>query len=99
MVMFGCPGDSSGEIIYRRLIWVDSRLRKRELKLSNLEWTMEVVIVKGSLKVKHASNAVKVTNIHEAGTREVGDVIREGEMWIKSNTKIADRGVRGEGKR
>jgi hypothetical protein len=53
----------------------------------------------GSFEVKHGSDAAQVTNVHEAGAREVGDVIREGEMWIESNTKIADRGIRGEGKR
>ena len=40
-----------------------------------------------------------VTNVHEAGARKVGDVIREREMLIKSYSKIADRGIRGEGKR
>ena len=53
----------------------------------------------GSFEVQHGSDAAEVTNVHEAGTRELGDVIRAGEMWIKSNTKIADRGIRGEGKR
>ena len=53
----------------------------------------------GSFEVKHGSDAAQVTNVHEAGAREVGEVIREGEMWIESNTKIADRGVGGEGKR
>ena len=53
----------------------------------------------GNFEVEHGSNAAEVTNVHEAGAREVGDVIREGEMCIKSNTKIADRGVGGEGKR
>ena len=34
--------------------------------------------------------------MHEAGEGEVGDVVGEREMRIKSNTKIADRGIRGE---
>ena len=52
-----------------------------------------------SFKVKHGSNAAEVTNMHEAGAREVGDVIREGEMWIKGNAKIAHRRVGGESER
>ena len=53
----------------------------------------------GSFEVEHGSDAAEVTNVHEAGARKVGDVIREGEMWIESYTKIADRGVGGKGKR
>ena len=53
----------------------------------------------GSFEVEHGSDAAEVTNVHETGARGVGDVIREGEMWIKTNTKIADRSIRGEGKR
>ena len=34
--------------------------------------------------------------MNEAGAGEVGDVVGEREMRIKSNTKIADRGIRGE---
>ena len=34
--------------------------------------------------------------MHEAGAREVGDVVEEKEMRIKSNTRIAHRGIRGE---
>ena len=34
--------------------------------------------------------------VHEAGAGEVGDVVGEREMRIKNNTKIADRGIRGE---
>jgi len=34
--------------------------------------------------------------VHEAGAGEVGDVVGEREMRIKSNTKIADRDIRGE---
>ena len=44
----------------------------------------------GSFKVKHGSYAAEVTNVHEAGAGEVGDV------RIESNTKITDRGIRGE---
>ena len=50
----------------------------------------------GSFKVKHGSNAAEVTDVHEAGAGEVGDVVGEREMRIKSNTKITDRGIRGE---
>ena len=50
----------------------------------------------GSFKVKHGSNAAEVTDVHEAAAGEVGDVVREGVMGIKSNTKIVDRGIRGE---
>ena len=53
----------------------------------------------GSFEVEHGSDAAEVTNVHEAGAREVGDVVRDGEMLIKSYTKIADRGIRVEGKR
>jgi len=53
----------------------------------------------GSFEVEHGSDAAEVTNVHEAGAREVGYVVREGEMWIKGYTKIADRGIGGEGKR
>src|SRR6218665_2676121 len=35
---------------WRRCLWVESRLRKRELQLSNLEWTMEVAMVEAVLK-------------------------------------------------
>jgi len=51
----------------------------------------------GSFRVKHGSDAAKVTDVHEAGAGEVGDVVGKREMRIKSNTKIADReGIRGE---
>ena len=53
----------------------------------------------GSFEVEHGSDAADVTNVLEAGARKVGDVIRKGEMLIKSYAKIADRGIRGEGKR
>ena len=49
----------------------------------------------GSFRVKHGSDAAKVTDVHEAGAGEVGDVVGEREMRIKSNTKIVDRGIRG----
>ena len=50
----------------------------------------------GSFKVKHGSNAAEVTDVHEAGAGEVGDVVGERELRIESNTKITDRGIRGE---
>ena len=31
--------------------------------------------------------------MHKAGSRQVGYVVREREMWIKNYTKIANRGV------
>ena len=37
--------------------------------------------------------------MHEAGAGEVGEVVGEREMRIKSNTKIADRGIIGESSR
>ena len=52
----------------------------------------------GSFEVELGSDAAEVTNVHEAEARNVGDVIREAEMLIKSYYKIADRGIRGEGK-
>ena len=48
----------------------------------------------GSFKVKHGSNAAEVTNVHEAGAGEVGDVVGERDMRIETNTKITDRGIR-----
>jgi len=50
----------------------------------------------GSFRVKHGSDAAEVTDVHEAGAGEVGDVVGEREMRIESNTKIADRGIRCE---
>src|SRR6218665_2413482 len=44
----------------------------------------------GSFKVKHGSNAAEVTDVHEAGAGEVGDVVGEREMRIESNTKITE---------
>ena len=37
--------------------------------------------------------------MHKAGPREVLDVIREKEMRIKSNTKIASRDIGSESRR
>ena len=37
----------------------------------------------GSFEVEHGNYAAEVTNVHEAGAREVRYVVREGEMWIK----------------
>ena len=34
--------------------------------------------------------------MHKAGGEEVGDVVGERGMRIKSNSKIADSGIRGE---
>src|SRR6218665_1811919 len=48
----------------------------------------------GSFKVKHGSYAAEVTDVHEAGAGEVGDVVGEREIRIESNTKITDRGIR-----
>ena len=48
----------------------------------------------GSFKVKHGSYAAEVTDVHEAGAGELGDVVGEREMRIESNTKITDRVIR-----
>ena len=48
----------------------------------------------GSFKIKHRSYAAEVTDVHKAGA--VGDVVGEREMRIESNTKITERGIRGE---
>jgi len=50
----------------------------------------------GSFRVEHWSDEAEVTDVHEAGAGEVEDVVGKREMRIKSNTKIADRGIRGE---
>ena len=50
----------------------------------------------GSFRVKHGSDAAEVTDVHEAGAGEVGEVVVVRETRIKSNTKIAARGIRGE---
>ena len=61
-------------------------MRKRELQLYNLEWTMEVAMVEAVLKVKHGSDAAEVSDVHEAGAGEVGNVVEEREMRMKSNS-------------
>ena len=43
----------------------------------------------GNFKVMHGLDAADVTDVREAGAGEVGDVVGEREMRIKSNTKIA----------
>ena len=50
----------------------------------------------GSFRVKHGSDAADFTDVHEAGAEEVGEVVGEREMRIKSNTRIAYRNIRGE---
>ena len=50
----------------------------------------------GNFRVKYGSNAAEVTDVHEAGAGEVGDVVGERDMRIKSNSKIPNRGIRGE---
>ena len=47
-------------------------------------------MVEAVFRVKHGSDAAEVTDVHEAGAGEVGDVVGEREMTIKSNTKIAE---------
>src|SRR6218665_3955855 len=44
--------------------------------------------------LEHGLDAAEITNVHEVGA--VGDVVGEREMRIKSDTKIAERGIRGE---
>ena len=41
-----------------------------------------------SFEVDHGSDAAEVTNVHKAGARKVGDVIREGEMLIKVTPRL-----------
>jgi len=55
-------------------------------------------MVEAVFKVEHESNAEEVTNVHEAGTGEIGDspMVRARKMWIKKNTEIAKRGIRDE---
>ena len=38
----------------------------------------------------------EITDVHEAGAGKVGDVVVEREMRFKSNTKMENRGFRGE---
>ena len=40
-----------------------------------------------SFRVKHGSDSTEVTDMHEAGAGEVGYVVGEREMRIKSNIK------------
>jgi len=47
----------------------------------------------GSFRLKHGLDAAEVTDVHEAKAGEVGDVVEDREMRIKSNTKIADRSI------
>ena len=49
-----------------------------------------------SFRFKHGSDAAEFMDVHEAEAGEVGDVVGDREMRIKSNTKIADKGIRGE---
>ena len=51
-----------------------------------------------SFKFKHGSDAAEVTYVHKSEAGEVGDVVGEREMRIKSrpNTKIANRSIRDE---
>ena len=41
----------------------------------------------GSFEVEHGSDAAEVTNVHEAGAREVGDVIRE--VYLLSHLRLS----------
>lgn len=47
-----------------------------------------------SLIAEYGSDAAGVTNMPEAGARDVGNVIRDGEIWIKGNTKIANMEIK-----
>ena len=49
----------------------------------------------GVVQNNQMGEALRV-GVFEAGAGVVGDVVGEREMRIKSNTKIADRGIRGE---
>src|SRR6218665_1041811 len=42
----------------------------------------------GSFKVKHGSYAAEVTDVHEAGAGEVGDVVGEREMRIEITPRL-----------
>src|SRR6218665_464671 len=48
----------------------------------------------GIFKVKHGSDAAEVTNVHETGAGAVGDAVGERDIRVKSNTKIANMGMR-----
>jgi hypothetical protein len=52
-----------------------------------------------SFEIKHGPDAAEVTDVHEAGAREIGDVVWEGKIRIKNNTKIADGRIGGKGER
>src|SRR6218665_2047647 len=47
----------------------------------------------GSFRVKHGWDAAEVTDVHEAGAEEVGDVVGEREMRIKKITPRLRTGV------
>src|ERR1043165_6008864 len=50
---------------------------------------MKVAMVEAVLKSSmQGSDAAEVTNVHEAGARKVGDVIREGEMLSKVTPRL-----------
>ena len=53
----------------------------------------------GTFKIEHRPDAVEVAKVNETEAREVGDMFREGKVWIKSNTEIADKRFRCEGKK
>ena len=44
----------------------------------------------GSLRVnvEHGPDTSEVMNVHDAGPREVGDEVREKEMWIKKKVVL-----------
>ena len=41
------------------------------------------------IKVKNRADATKITNVVKTSTRDRGDLIREGKMRIKNETKVA----------
>src|SRR6218665_1834648 len=45
----------------------------------------------GGFRVKHESDAAEVTDVHEAGAGEVGDVVGEREMRIKVTPRLRTR--------
>src|SRR6218665_3617259 len=47
----------------------------------------------GSFIVKHGSDAAEATEVHKVGAGEVGDVVGEREMRIKSITPILRTGA------
>lgn len=44
-----------------------------------------------SFEVEHGPDVGEVANVHESGVQEVGDVVYETEIRIKSNTKICGK--------